>query len=161
MPEITEFLSSKFDVFAEKPIQKSVQDDNNILQSHSFYRPERFGISNPRGFRNLHRFRHSFVCTRQNCQRRRLECWRYWPYSFVKNFLHSLFIQWTISLNDICITQASEFYAYRAYLETLLTYGNNAANTHLTNAFWYLDSGNVLPCDPTKADSSNKGFITR
>jgi hypothetical protein len=51
------------------------------------------------------------------------------------NFLHSLFGQCSISLNNVCVTQSTEFYNYRSYLETLLTYGNDAAQTHLTNAF--------------------------
>jgi hypothetical protein len=74
--------------------------------------------------------------------------------------LHSLFSQCSIYLNGVNITPAADLYHYRAYLETLLTYGSDAANMHLTTAAWYLDSGD-LACDPTSADSTNKGFITR
>jgi len=42
-----------------------------------------------------------------------------------------------------------------------LTYCSDAAATHLTNAFWYLDDGDLLPYDPTAADAQNKVFITR
>jgi len=42
-----------------------------------------------------------------------------------------------------------------------LTYGSVAAALHLTNGFWYLGDGDLLPCDPTAADSKNKGLITR
>jgi len=42
-----------------------------------------------------------------------------------------------------------------------LTYGSDATATHLTNAFCYLDDGDLLPCDPTAADTKNKVFITR
>jgi len=48
------------------------------------------------------------------------------------NFLHSLFSQCSISLNGVNITPASELYTYRSYLESLLTYGSDAANSHLT-----------------------------
>jgi len=65
------------------------------------------------------------------------------------NFLHSLFSQCSISLNGVNITPASELYPYRSYLESLLTYGSDAANSHLTNAYWYLDKGDVLAGDPT------------
>ena len=65
----------------------------------------------------------------------------------MNNFVHSLFIQCSISLNGMQITQATELYNYRAYLETLLTYGTDADFSHLTNAYWYLDSGDLLPCD--------------
>ena len=37
-----------------------------------------------------------------------------------------------------------------------MTYGADAADTHLTNSFWYLDSGDVLPCYPTAAQKSRQ-----
>jgi hypothetical protein len=78
------------------------------------------------------------------------------------NSLHSLFSQSSASLNGVNITPASELYPYRSYMEDLLTYGSDAANSHLTNAYWYLDEGgNVLPGDPTYADIKNKGFVKR
>jgi len=77
------------------------------------------------------------------------------------NFLNSLFSQCSISFNGVNITQTSELYPYRSYLETLLTYGSDASNSHLTNAYWYLDEGEVLAGDPTSADIKNKGFVKR
>ena len=79
------------------------------------------------------------------------------------NFLHSLFSQCSITLNGVPITQASELYQYHSYLETLLTYGSDASTSHLTNSFWYLNDGDMLPCDPTaeKTATTNNGFITR
>jgi len=77
------------------------------------------------------------------------------------NFLHSLFSQCSVALNGVNITHATALYNYRSYFETLLMYGSDAAATHLTNAFWYLDDGDPLPCDPTAADAKNKAFITR
>ena len=65
-----------------------------------------------------------------------------------------------MSLNGTTITQATELYNYRSLPETLLTYGNDAATTHLTNAMWILD-GNLDACDPSAADSTNKVFKTR
>jgi len=77
------------------------------------------------------------------------------------NFLHSLFSQCNISLINVNITPASELYPYRSYSESLLTYGSDAANSHLTNAFWYLDEGDVLAGDPTSISIKNKGFLKR
>ena len=77
------------------------------------------------------------------------------------NFLHSLFSQCSLTLNGTTITQTTDLYQYRSYLETLLTYGSDAANSHLTNGFWYLNNDDLLPCDPTKAESRNTGFIDR
>jgi hypothetical protein len=65
------------------------------------------------------------------------------------NFLNSLFSQCSISLNGVNITPASELYPYRSYRESLLTYGSDAANSHLRNAYWYLDEGDVLARVPT------------
>jgi len=59
------------------------------------------------------------------------------------------------------ITPASELYPFRSYLETLLTYGSDASNSHLTNAYWYLDEGDVLAGNPTSDSIKNKGFIKR
>jgi len=77
------------------------------------------------------------------------------------NFLHSLFSQCSVSINGVNITPASELYPYRSYLESLMTYGSDAANSHVTNAYWYLDEWDVLARDPTSTSIKNKGFVKR
>ena len=79
------------------------------------------------------------------------------------NLLHTLFDQYNISLNGVTITHAADLYYYLAYLEPLLSYGNEAAELHLTNAFWYRDTGDFVVCNPTAAvtPSTNKGFLAR
>jgi len=72
-----------------------------------------------------------------------------------------LFSQCTIDLDGMNITQSGDLYNYRAYLETILSYGNDAASSHLANSYWYKDAGDMLPCDPTKPESKNTGFIDR
>jgi hypothetical protein len=79
----------------------------------------------------------------------------------VNNFLHSLFSQCTIILNGTIITKSGDLYNYRSVLETLLSYGTDATISHLTNAYWYKDQGDMKPCDPTKDESTNTGFIDR
>jgi len=64
------------------------------------------------------------------------------------NFLHCLFNQCNVTLNGVTITQASEHYNYRSYLEAFLTFGTDAAASDLTTAYWYLDAGDMQPCDP-------------
>jgi hypothetical protein len=60
------------------------------------------------------------------------------------------------------VTPASELYNYRSYIETLLTYGTDAALTHLTNAYWYKDDGDLAPSDGTTTTAeNNKGFSLR
>jgi len=80
----------------------------------------------------------------------------------VNNLLHSLFSQCTIYLNGTQITQATVLYPYRAYIETLSTYGNDAASSHLTMPFWLLDEGNMLGGDCSKPERTyNGGFCAR
>jgi hypothetical protein len=75
------------------------------------------------------------------------------------NFLHSLFSQCSAILNGVTITPETELYHYQSHLETLVTNGIDAGASHLTNAYWHLDGGNMCPCDPTAADATNKVFI--
>ena len=80
------------------------------------------------------------------------------------NPLHTLFEQCNVSLNGVTITHSADLYHYRAYLETLLTYGNEAAESHFTNAFWYRDKGDMGVCDPSKTEilpATNSGYLAR
>ena len=49
-----------------------------------------------------------------------------------ENLLHSLFEKCNISLNGVTITHSADLYYYCSYLKTLLSYGNEAAESHLT-----------------------------
>jgi hypothetical protein len=81
----------------------------------------------------------------------------------VNNLLLSLFEHCNISLNGLTITHAADLYHYRAYLETLLTYGSDAVASHLKNSFWYPDTGDLGACDPTAAltNATNTGCNAR
>ena len=80
----------------------------------------------------------------------------------INNLLHSLYSQCTIYLNGTQITQATELYPFRAYIETLSTYGNDAASSHLTMPFWLLDEGVMLAGDCSQPEqTSNGGFCAR
>jgi len=66
------------------------------------------------------------------------------------------------NLNGTQITQATEMYPFRAYIETLSTYGNDAASSHLTMPFWLIDEGNMIGGDCSKPERmSNGGFCAR
>ncbi|KAG1684195.1 hypothetical protein GQR58_009482 [Nymphon striatum] len=78
----------------------------------------------------------------------------------VNLFLHSLFSQTDIYLNDTLITSSNNCYAYRAYIETLLNFGPAAKDSYLSGALWYRDSpGGFNDHDPVK--SNNTGFKAR
>jgi len=52
-------------------------------------------------------------------------------------FLHSLFLQLDVSLNGSLITAFTNTYPYRAMMETLLSYGEDAKRTQLTSSLFY------------------------
>jgi hypothetical protein len=54
----------------------------------------------------------------------------------------------------VSVTPSIDLYNYRSYLETLLTYGHDAANNHLSNAFFYLDTGDLLGGSPETSSNS-------
>ena len=75
----------------------------------------------------------------------------------INNWLHSIFSQIDVSLNERLVTPSTNTYAYRAYLETLLSYGPAAKESHLTAAMWYKDTCGVF--DDT--ENLNLGFQSR
>ena len=62
----------------------------------------------------------------------------------VNLFLHSLFSQVYISLKGTLITASTNTYPYRALLETLLSYGENAKKTQLSSALFYKDQAGKM-----------------
>ena len=81
----------------------------------------------------------------------------------VNLFLHSLFTQLDITLNGRSISDGTNTYPYRAYLETLLSYGTEAKSTHLTASLFYKDTaGKMDEPDPTKTGNNvNQGLKKR
>lgn len=75
----------------------------------------------------------------------------------VNYWLHALFSQVDISLNDTVVTDSTLTYPYRAYIEAALSYGNEAKKGYMTSAMYYRDT-------PGKFDDmteENKGFAMR
>lgn len=73
-------------------------------------------------------------------------------------YLHTLFSQVDVSLNDTLITPSENTYPYRAYMEATLNFGREAKRGHLAAALYYTDT----PLFLDDADSSvNKGYEIR
>ena len=72
-------------------------------------------------------------------------------------WLHSLFSQVDMSLNEKLISPSTNTYPYRAQLETLLSYGPAAKESQLTAALWYKDTAGHM--DATTED--NEGLVAR
>ena len=58
----------------------------------------------------------------------------------VNNWMYSLFSQVDVYLNQKIVSPPNNAYAYRAYIENLLSYGPGAKNSHLTSVMWYKDT---------------------
>jgi hypothetical protein len=155
-------VSTEFDIFAPKPVQGAIQETVEVT-----YKPIatidqtdlEFNIpadSDTYMDTNIH----LYVCgklTTSDGKDLNAEDFT----SVTNNFLHSLFSQCAVYLNGVPITQSSQHYNYRWMLETLLSYGSDAAHSHLTNAFWYPDSGDMSPCCPARFPAKNTGFVRR
>ena len=77
-------------------------------------------------------------------------------------FLHSLFSEIDVKLNGTLITSSNNTYPYRAYIETLLSYGRDAKRSQLTSALYYKDEGGNTgfeEADPHAAGATNKGMV--
>ncbi|KAI0228029.1 hypothetical protein LSAT2_021517, partial [Lamellibrachia satsuma] len=80
----------------------------------------------------------------------------------VNNWLHSLWSQVDLYLNGTLVTSSSNTYAFRAYIETLLSYGADAKSTQLTNQLWYKDTASRMNAIELAAGPApNHGFVTR
>ena len=72
----------------------------------------------------------------------------------VNLFLHSLFGQLDIDLIGKTISDGSSNYPYPAYLETLLSYREEAKSAHLTSPLFYKNTaGKMDEPNPTKANA--------
>ena len=77
----------------------------------------------------------------------------------VNLFLHSLFQQVDVSLNDVQVSQSSGTYAYRAHIESLLSYGPQAKISQLTAAMFYKDTAdNMDRPNPAHANEEETNF---
>ena len=81
------------------------------------------------------------------------------PVAPVNNWLHSLFSQVDVYLNDTLVTPSSNTYPFRAYIETLLSYGAEAKKTQLTSQLWYKDTAGHM--EATQENGGNAGLVER
>ena len=81
----------------------------------------------------------------------------------VNLFLHSLFSQVDISLNERLISPSTNTYPYRAMIETLLNYGEDTKSSQLSMALFYKDTpGKMDFMDPVADDdAANLGLKAR
>ena len=79
----------------------------------------------------------------------------------VNNFLHSLFKQVDVTLNDFQVVKGSQTYQYKAYIEKLLNYENSFKNTALSSCLWITDTPGYFNETDASPAGKNKGGIAR
>ena len=88
-------------------------------------------------------------------------------YGPVNNFMHSIFSQIEIKLNNTSIENTNGLYPYRAYINTLLNYGSEAKKSFLQSSMYFKDEASRMELininEGTKESpvEVNKGFLER
>ena len=75
----------------------------------------------------------------------------------VNNFLHSLFGQVNLYINGTLTNSLNDTYPYKAYIETLLSFGKAAKQTQLVSSLWIQDTASQFDT----ADDTNQGYRDR
>jgi hypothetical protein len=75
----------------------------------------------------------------------------------VNVWMHSLFSDVSVSLNEKLVSPPTSLYPYRAYIEILLSYGPAAKESQLTGVIWYKDT----PGHQHKRTTDHKRFTSR
>jgi hypothetical protein len=75
----------------------------------------------------------------------------------VNLWMHSLFSDVSVSLNENLVSPPTRMSPYRAYIEILRSYGPAANGSQLTGVMWYKDT----PVHQDKITTDNKGFTSR
>ena len=77
----------------------------------------------------------------------------------VNLFLHSLFQQIDVSLNNVQVSQLAGTYVYREYIQSLLSYGPQAKTAQLTAGLYYKDTaGNMDRPNPNHAHAGEMNY---
>ena len=73
----------------------------------------------------------------------------------VNLWLHALFSQMEVFLNNKLVTPSSTAYHYRAYSETILNFSKDAKDSHLTSALFYKDKAGKMDSVNPLAEEAN------
>ena len=82
----------------------------------------------------------------------------------VNNLLHSLFSDVEVKLNGTVVSMSNSTYAYRAYLENVLSYGTDAKSSQLQAPLYYKDTAGYMEANKLTGegnDAKNIGLKKR
>ncbi|GFW29957.1 uncharacterized protein F54H12.2 [Trichonephila clavipes] len=76
-------------------------------------------------------------------------------------FLHSLFSQVDVCLNERTVSSSNNTYPYRAIIETLLNHGYDSKTSQLTSELYYKDTAGRMNVYDENDKEPNEGFKSR
>ena len=76
-------------------------------------------------------------------------------------WMHALFSQVEVFLNNKLVTPSSTAYPYGAYIETILNFSKDAKDSHLTSALFYKDKAGKMDVVNPLAQDANTGLKQR
>ena len=76
-------------------------------------------------------------------------------------WMHALFSQVEVFLNNKLVTPSSTAYPYRACIETILNFSKDAKDSHLTSALFYKDKAGKMDAVNPLAQDANTGLKQR
>ncbi|GFY12761.1 uncharacterized protein F54H12.2 [Trichonephila clavipes] len=79
----------------------------------------------------------------------------------VNLFLHSLFSQVDVCLNERTVSSSNNTYPYRAIIETLLNHGYDSKTSQLTSELYYKDTAGRMNVYDENDKEPNEGFKSR
>ena len=84
------------------------------------------------------------------------------PVGPVNNWLNSLFSQVHVYLNGMLVIPSTNTYAYRVYIETLLSYGTDTKVTQLTSQLRHKDTAiHMDAVEIADRAAANAGLLAR
>jgi len=78
----------------------------------------------------------------------------------VNHLLHSMFNQIDVYFNQKLVSPPNNAYAYRAYIEALLSYASPAKTSHLTSCLWDTDIPDFMD-ETLDSDTPNQALVRR
>ena len=174
-PQSCECMKSELDIFTVPPTQTSIETGNwveyNLIASIADGSPIEFTVSGS-GQDYLDAANTHLYVKAKITQADGTDIANDAAVGPVNLFLHSLFSDVDVLLNETPVTSSNNTYAYRAYIESLLSYGTTAKQSQLTSQlyyyyykdyyYYYKDvAGALEEINPYDDNAVNTGFVAR
>ena len=164
-PQSCECMKSELDIFTVPPTQTSIETGNwveyNPIASIADGSPMEFTVSGS-GQDYLDAANTQLYVKAKITQANGTDIANDAAVGPVNLLLHSLFSDIDVSLNETPVTSSNNTYAYRAYIESLLSYGTTAKQSQLTSQLYYKDvAGALEEINPYDNNAVNTGFVAR